>query len=93
MRLARTLLQCYQSGELESNHLLDPTQQQLILRLHSLGLNLHFELNKKFTFIVCVIDGCEKFHVEQAYLSQHMKLCEGKLHLCDECGKRFTTQL
>ncbi len=38
----------------------------------------------------CSFDGCDKSFAGKAQLNQHLKLHEGQVNLCDQCGKTLS---
>jgi len=48
-------------------------------------------VHKKIRFH-CSFDGCDKSFSATSTLSKHLKLHEGQVNLCDQCGKTFTTK-
>ena len=40
----------------------------------------------------CSFDGCDKSFSQKTSLAQHLKLHEGQVNLCDQCGKTLSTK-
>ena len=59
---------------------------------HSGNLKTHVDsVHKKIRFH-CSFDGCDKSFSRKQALLQHLKLHEGQVNLCDQCGKTFATK-
>ena len=46
-------------------------------------------VHKKIRFR-CSFDGCDKSFLSKSNFSKHLKLHEGQMNLCDQCGKTLT---